>query len=422
MKSLWGTLFCFLVSLLAAIPAGAVDQPVFGPVKYDVKARYGKQNRYTATFAAKDAVYLIQLQNGATANEKVDWWEFSVNGETVVRNGKYFYSFFAVFVKLKSENTIEVIMRDDVPSALRRPPATPKNIIVSVFPITAPGYERLRGAFGLPHWNQLNAFVDVILKIQGPALSLAMDAVSVQHDVARRSETFRKLADLKDRSAESFFERVLLDLAAPKQVRAEAALALGFLGDKKHIPLLMLGFVDPEELVNIASARALAFYPEKDTQELLTKTLARMDDLRKEAALHAIVNAGWKPVGTLTGLADSSDSRVAETALGMLGGMQTTAATEYLLAALRNPGKRDPRAIIRALGDTKDSRAVDALLSMAADASQRRGNEVDLADALAKLGDQRAAAPIQDMIKQATSFQVANRLRTAYAKLTGKDL
>lgn len=422
MKTLKGVVACILLSLIMGLQAGAEEKALFGPVKYDVKDRYGKLNRYSADFPAKDGVYVVKLQVGAAANEKPDWLEFSVNGEKAVISDKYAYPLIAVFVKLKKENTIEVVMRDDYPTSLRRPPPTPKNVLVTVLPITTAGHERLRGSFGLLDWNQQNEYMAVMLKISGAASSLAMESVSVQSEVTRRAEMFRKLADMKERSAESFFERVFGDMMMPAELRAEAALALGSLGDKKFIPLLMIGFVDPEEPVSVASARALSRYPEKDTQELLTKTLEKLDYLRKDAAIRTIVNAEWKPVSTIAGLADSADPHISEVALAVLGGMRTSRATDYLLAALENPGKRQVRTIIHALSDTKDPRAADALLSVASDKTKRAGREIDLGNALVKTGDQRAAAVIQDLVKHAPTSDMKEQLRAAYQKLTGKEL
>jgi len=77
--------------------------------------------------------------------------------------------------------------------------------------------------------------------------------------------------------------------------------------------------------------------------------------------------------------------------------------------------------IICALGDTKDPRAVEPLLKIAGNPELRKGKQAEVGEALANLGDQRAAEPLADMIKIADSRASWERLRAAYKKLTGKD-
>jgi len=48
----------------AAVSAKENEKPVFGPKQYDVKERYGIENRYQETFSATEGVHLIKLQNG----------------------------------------------------------------------------------------------------------------------------------------------------------------------------------------------------------------------------------------------------------------------------------------------------------------------------------------------------------------------
>ncbi len=420
---------CFALILLLLQSSGVYaqaaivdEQALFGPVQFDMKDRYGALNRYAAKFSTVEDVYLIKLQNGATPDEKVDWLECSVNGETIVRGDKYPFPFIAVFVKLKSENTIEIAIRDDVPTGLRRPPATPKNIIVTVFPVSASRQQRLRGSFGIMDWSKLNDLVDRMLSVPAPFLTFAMETLNLQYEAEHQAEALRKLADRAAKQTELFFASLFGDLTLPALVRAEAAVSLGRLKDKKYIPWLMVGFVDPNRIVSEASARALSFYPEEDTEKALTETLEKLDYFRKDGAIRTIAESGWKPVSTLKTLADSDDPHASEIALAVLGGLQDPMATEYLLAALVNPGRRPLGAIIRALGDTKDPRAVEALLPIASDVTKRSGREIDLADALAKLGDQRAAGIIVDMSKNASSPFAYGRLRAAYRTLTGKDL
>jgi HEAT repeat protein len=414
-------LLLFVMSHGAAAATEAADQPVHGPVKYDVKERYGKVNRYSGSLSASEAVYLIKLQLGEEPGQRPDYLELTVNGTTVVRDDRYPYRFIACFVKLKKDTTYQLVIKDEVPPSFRRPPLTPKNVILTVTP-AAGGMKHLQGSFGVMKWDALKDVGDLFLKIQDPAaVALAMDAASVHLAAPARTSAMRSLTSLKDKRAEEYLVRMYGDHFMPVDIRAEAAIGLGLLGDKRNIPLLMGGLTDPDERISIASARALSFYPEEDTQKQLTEILQRLDPMRRGAAIRTIVNGGWKPVNTIISLAETDDPKTFTTAVGILGGMRDPRATEYLLKLLSNPGKRDMRQIIAALGETKDPRSADALLAIAGDPAKRSGVEADLGEALASLGDQRAAGPIAEMSKKATLPSVRGRLASAYKKLTGKD-
>ncbi len=401
--------------------AGAAEQTIFGPEKYDVKERYGKVNRYTGTFTAGEALYLIKLQNGDKLPGRSDWIELTLNGEKLLNDGKYGYAYFVGFVNLKKENIFEIVLKDDKPSGFRRPALPPRFVALSVHQ-EIPALKKMNGVFGLNRWDGLHAYSETILKIKNAdALSFAMSASNLRNDVSVRSDAMRKLSDLKEHSAQDYLLSIYGDVNCVPDVRGEAALALGILGDKAVIPVLIPGVLDPEDKVRVGSARALSFYNEEDTQAFLMKLLERLDFMRKDAAINAIVSAGWKPVGTIVTLAESNDLQVANTATKLLGGMQDPRATDLLLKLLDQPGSRDQSVIINALGDTKDPRAIEPLLKIASDPDRRKGKQAALGEALASLGDQRAVDPLADMIKKADSRVSWERLRAAYKKLTGKD-
>jgi len=401
--------------------AVSADQTVFGPTRYDVKERYGKPNQYTVTFAASEGLYLLKLQNGEKLPERSDWIEMVVNGEKVLKDDKYGYRYLGGFLNLHKDNKIEITLKDDKPSGFRRP-ALPSRFVTLTVAQAPVAMKKMKGIFGLNAWEDLPKYSEVIMKIKsGEALALAMDAASLQNDTAARADAMRKLSDLKDSSSQEYLLGVYRDVNCVQDVRGESALALGIQGDKVVIPVLMPGILDPEEKVSIGSARALSFFKEEDTQEQLLKTLERLDFMRKDAAIKAIVSAGWKPVGTILKLAETGDPQVAGTATKLLGSMQDPRATDLLLKLLADPGPRDQGVIISALGSSKDPRAVEPLLKIANDAEKRKGKQAELGEALADLGDQRAAEPIADMIKKADSRISWERLRAAYKKLTGKD-
>lgn len=420
MKTLRGVFFSLLLLLVAGASAHGVDQPVFGPTQYDVKVRHGKPNRYKASFPAREGTYVIKIQNGANIKENVDWLQCTVNGIAVVREDTYSFPFIAAFVKLQNENTLEIAIRDHTPTGLRRPRVFPKNVVVTVLPVTQPALAKVRGSYETGDWNGLNNYMGLFLKITPPGSELALESMNVEFDLPRRTQAMRKLIDMKQKSAEEFFLRVFNETWVKAELRADALFGIAALHDKKHIPTLMTGFVDPEEIVSVASARGLSSYPEADTQDHLMKTLEKMDSLRQEAAIRTIVKAEWKPISTMLKLADSTDNHISDVAISVLGGMQTKRATDYLLTALEAPGKRRVNTIVTALGSSGDGRAIEPLLALASNKAKRGGMEPELAEALALLGDQRAAELIRDMGNDVTSSAATARLRAAYSKLTGK--
>ena len=421
MRGLRSVFLLIMMGCVAVSAIAADEKAVFGPVKYDVKERYGKLNRFTVTFPASEALYLMKIQNGEKRAESADLIELAVNGVKVLRNDQYPHPFMAYFVKLKKENTFELLLRDHTPPGFRRPPALPKNVIITVQTVSA-GMKNLNGIFGLNTWESLKEFSEGIQKINKPeAATLAMTALSLQNEMTARTDAMRKLSDMKEQSAREYLLMTYNDFSCAVEVRAEAALAIALVGDKKDIPLLMHGIVDPDEKISISASRALSFYPEADTEDLLIKTLESIDNLRKPSIIKNLIAAGWKPVGALIKMADSPDKHVAGIALNILGGLNDKRATDYLLATIDNPGTRDIRGHIYALGETKDPRTLERLLALAADPVKRKGNEIELGEALAKSGDQRAVAPIVDMIKTAPSNNAKNRLKADYKNLTGKD-
>ena len=331
----------------------------------------------------------------------------------------YEFAYVACIVRLQKENSFEINVKDSKPSGLKRPPLPPRFAIMSVLPYTGKLPE---GSYGLSAWEQLDQLSTLLQKISNPAsAALAAASVSVRNDLAARAEAMRRLSDNKDMSTLPFISAVFNTPAYHGEVRGEAAIGLGLLGAKESIPLLVNGLLDPEEKPRLGSARALSFFKEEDTREPLIKLLERLDTMRRDAMISAIVSAGWKPVSALMTLAESQDPHISHNAIGILGTTRDPRATDLLLKLFKDPGQRDLRRIISALGDTHDARAVDPLLALAKDRVQRAGKEVELGGALSNLGDQRAASLIEDMIKRAETRSKRVELQQSYKRLTGKD-
>jgi HEAT repeat protein len=409
----------FLLVFFCAFLAGAEEKAVFGPVTYDVKERYGLNNVYTGSFSAADGLYVIRLQLGNKPLERPELLELTVNGQKVLPDDIYEFSSVACILKLRKENSFEINVKDAKPSGFKRPPLPPRFAIMSVLPYSGKLPE---GSYGLASWEGLNELTDLLQKIPDPASAvLAASSVSLKNDAAARAQAMRRLADNKEPGALPFITSVFVNPSQNADVRGEAAIALGLLGSKDSIPLLVNSLLDAEEKPRLASARALSFFKEEQTREPLMKLLERLDIMRRNAVISAIVSAGWKPVSALITLAESEDAHISHNAIGILGTTRDPRATELLLKLLKEPGRRDVRRIISALGDTHDARAVDPLLALAKDPARRAGKEVELGEALSALGDQRAAGAIEELIEQAGTRSSRTQLQQAYKRLTGKD-
>lgn len=410
----------FLLCVLFTGLSLADAQELFGPVTYEVKERYGRENRYRQTFRAPEGPALIKIQNGTLPAERPDVAELSLNGAKLLGDEQYGYPFLACFVRLAQENAIEVNLRDQKPSGMRRPLLPPKLIVLSVLPDS---FRLPEGIYGFSGRDGLQELIGRTGKIKSPAsLSLALSVINLQRDGAARAEAMRKLSLRKDPGARDFILSLYGDRWAGPQARAEAASALGLLGDVGLIPVLMNGLLDPDEKIRGGSAQALSLFREDDTHQPLTAMLERLDPLRRTGVIKAMSAAGWKPLGTLMDIAGSEDRYSANAAIEVLGHLQDQRASDFLLKRLEAPGAASVAVIVTALGESQDKRAVEPLLALAKDPVKRKGMEVPLGTALANLGDPRAAGAIREMAFTVRTHAEHFDLREAYRRLTGKDM
>lgn len=412
---LFAALLCFAASAQAA-----AQPPVFGPVTYDVKARYGRENIYRETIAAPEGLYLIKLQNGELASQRPDFLSFSVNGETLLPEKKYGYRYFACFVQLKSTNVFELAIKDATPSAFKRPSLSARNAVVTITPANG----KIMGvALGVQAWEDAAYYAEALLKISSSeASAFAFAAANLKNNPEVRAEAMKKLGARRDPNAGDFIASRYFDAAESSEVRGEAVLAIGALGELAALPAIMQGMLEPDDAVRTGSVRALALYKEEDTRVPLVKMLSRMDPTMRTGVVRTFVSAGWRPVGMLLELVASPDADLANMGLALLAGSTDRVAVDALLAYLENPGPRDVRLIIAALGESKDSRAAEPLSRMASDPALGRGREAELGAALAALGDPRAVDLITAMLKRTDSrFSAYRKLLETYKQLTGAD-
>lgn len=404
-----------MLAVFAAGVPGVDAAPVFGPVKYEVKQRYGKENRSQASFRTAGGLYVIRVQNGTKRSERPDILEVRVNGTELIGPEQGGYSVLACFLHLEKENTVEINLMDQKPSGMKRPPVNHKFVVISVEPVSTRFPE---GVYGLDRWERLKDLQEAIRQVQDDApRAQAIAAVDLRRTETVRIEAVRTLGERKNPQTKNLFLLLYQDLSAAPAVRAEAAISLGMLGDTAMVPLLADGLIQSNNTVREGAARALSFYPEEATRQQLSERLERVDSLRKTAIIRAIVTAGWKPYATIEELAVSPDDYVAAVAIELLGNMKEQRATDRLFAMLRKPDKRNKGDIIRALGASGDARVLEALLEIAKDPKKREGLETSLATAFVLLGDRQAGPVIEEMADTIDDVNVLLKLRDAHWKL-----
>jgi hypothetical protein len=263
--------------------------------------------------------------------------------------------------------------------------------------------------------------VDILLKISArESAAMAVTAANIQINEEGRLQALKQLASLRDPEVGQFLARKYLDPGESPVIRSEAAQALGMMRERALIPALFHGLFDPEDALRKSSARALSYFPEEDTRKLFLITLRRIDETMGSAVVRVLTEVGWKPVNTLIELTRSPEAEAANVGIELLIGCREQRAVDLMLLHLDDPGQRDLSLIIAALGSSGDPRAVASLSVMARDTVRRQGHEMELALALASLGDRASAEIVGDLINQVdTRRRGWNKLIDAYKKLVG---
>jgi len=188
----------------------------------------------------------------------------------------------------------------------------------------------------------------------------------------------------------------------PDDIRAEAALALGQLGDPQAVMPLAMKLHDYLWSVRKAAAQALIQIPDERAIRYLVPTLADDNIFVRMPAAEALVKIGSPAVqpviDALLDVDDCSDY-TRQTSASVLGRLHDTRAVKPLITALGTDLDADTRLFAaEALGQLADPAAVDPLIAALADAnhdvreaaqqSLRRFDDPRAAQALAQLSTQ----------------------------------
>ena len=154
----------------------------------------------------------------------------------------------------------------------------------------------------------------------------------------------------------------------------------------------ILGVFEDQELKDgEAAARQIASDSEHQTGDLLTAAL------RYLSAINATDLSGM-----LVPLIDSPDAAVASQAIRVCGRSGEPACATALEGKLNNPDFPNARRpdVILALGDLKDQKAVDDLITIAKDPDADKIQRVYALDSLGKIGDPRAVPVLKAMFAE----------------------
>lgn len=151
---------------------------------------------------------------------------------------------------------------------------------------------------------------------------------------------------------------------AHSYVRSGIVIALGELGDKRSIPLLVKAIKDPDTSVSHLAARALVEIGDSQSVEPLIGLLTyKKAYIRANAAYALGLLKDIRAIEPLIEILqnDSDEFVRAEGAASSLGYLKDTRAVEPLILALKDESSRVRFFSAIALGWLKDSRAIPAL-------------------------------------------------------------
>jgi len=176
-------------------------------------------------------------------------------------------------------------------------------------------------------------------------------------------------------------------------VREKAALALGKIQDPRAVEPLSIALKDSEYVVTVLAAKALGEIGKPAVEVLIAALTDPSPDVRMNAAKALGEIKDERAIDPLIAAMNDSDlsvRRYASTAFGKIG--KSTPLPGNLTEDLKSQDPAKRAEVIRALGDMKDKRAVEPLISALKDESwQVRRNA---AMALGEIKDARAVEPL----------------------------
>jgi HEAT repeat protein len=234
------------------------------------------------------------------------------------------------------------------------------------------------------------AAVHTIGEIRAKSDKVIMTAVlhqditaAIRQELAHESYLIRKeavaaLGKLKDRKAVADLIKVLEDTYESKSIRASAATSLGMLLDEHASAPLLAALDDEHAEVRLQAATALGVIKGANAVNKLVEILQ-------------------------TPLEDSSVRAACVTALGLIGDNSSEAV---ILRIFRAETGTAYSSAITTLGKLKSSGAVIELIAILEDRSMESDTRIKAADALAAIGDSRAAESISRRLVDDTEYGV----------------
>ena len=176
---------------------------------------------------------------------------------------------------------------------------------------------------------------------------------------------------------------------AEVQLRWEAAMALGHLGDQRAVQPLIEALKDPNRDVRLAAAEALGYLRDK---RAVPHLIAALKDPNRDVRLAAAWSLGYledkRAVPHLIAALKHRDKYVRLDAAEALGYLEDKRAVPHLIAALKDPNRDVRWAAAEALGYLRDKRAVPHLIAALKD--RDKYVRCKAAGALERLEDKRA--------------------------------
>jgi|GEM_PF-2063389 len=253
--------------------------------------------------------------------------------------------------------------------------------------------------------------------LKGPAaFSALMAALS---DPIMRSRAAYELGEFGNRRAVPALIRMLGDDDA--EVRKDAAGALGKLGDRHAVPALIFALTDVDEYTRLQAAQALGKIGDARAKPHITDAVKYWRSVKYASREFAIEAAGL--LGCTGAIPDmrevfaAEDGRCAMDAAVALGRLKDYESFEAMEARFRDG--HGAQAIVRALGELGDARAIPLLSEVLADKEKysdsytRRG----AAEALGKIGTLECV----DALIAALGDQEQHRYSGAGASNAAKD-